>query len=160
MKKILSVILLTFITMNVSAKTFEFYQTDNIHNKLRLNTITGEIYQLQSDGQKFLINPAISPKGQGGRYDLVKTKNMWTYILVDSFHGKLWQCQYSIKGDNYRFCETINGTALAKTNTRKFTIEPMTSMFQYYLINQQNGKMWQFQWSNKSEDGYIWIKEY
>ena len=159
MKKILLTSLMIFSSSLTFSKTFEIFQTENIHNKLRLNTLTGEIYQLQSDGQKFIVQKPIS-KPNGERYSLHKTENMWTYILLDEVQGKLWQCQYSIKGDDYRFCKVINSKPLSTSKSTKFTIEPMTSMFQYYLTNQENGEMWQFQWSNKNEEGYTWIKKY
>lgn len=50
----------------------------------------------------------------------------------------------------------INDVALSYTETNKFTIEPMTSMFQFYLIDNETGEMWKFQWSTKGAD-YIWI---
>lgn len=40
-----------------------------------------------------------------------------------------------------------------------FTIQPLVSMYQYYLINEQNGDMWMFQWST-SGDEYRWIKKF
>ena len=46
MKKILLITLL-FISLAVNAQTYKLYQTHNIHNQLKLNTITGEIYQIQ-----------------------------------------------------------------------------------------------------------------
>ena len=81
---------------------------------------------------------------------------MWTYILLDQFSGKLWQCQYSVDSVEYITSFVINNTELSSTETNKFTIQPMTSMFQYYLINDNSGDMWKFQWSTKGAD-YIWI---
>ena len=92
MNKIILMILL-LIPTQLSAQTFQFYQTQNIHNQLRLNTKTGEVYQIQDDGSKFLVHAPSTPESQDQRYSLHKTKNMWTFILLDEFTGKLWQCQ-------------------------------------------------------------------
>jgi hypothetical protein len=144
----------------VSYVQFKLFQTRNIHNTLRLNTVTGEIVQIQNNGLKFLVTLPLSPNDGIERYSLHKTKNMWTYILLDETKGKLWQCQFSVKeGDDSRFCLSINSSSLSSTTIRKFSIQPLTSMFQYYLINQLNGEMWMFQWSTKDEDGYRWIKK-
>ena len=77
----------------LSAQTYKLYQTDNIHNQLRLNTKTGEVYQIQTDGQKFIVQYGLTIQNAvENRYSLHKTENIWTYILLDTFTGKLWQC--------------------------------------------------------------------
>jgi hypothetical protein len=32
-------------------------------------------------------------------------------------------------------------------------------MFQFYLVNEETGEMWKFQWSTKEDDGYRWIQK-
>lgn len=158
MKKLILIFTL-FIGYAVSAQTYKLYQTDNIHNQLKLNTKTGEVYQVQDDGQTFLVHEASTPLNEKvNRYALYKTKNMWTYILLDKFSGKLWQCQYSTEGVEYITSIVINDVALSYTETNKFTIKPMTSMFQYYLIDNGTGEMWKFQWSTDSAE-YRWIEK-
>jgi hypothetical protein len=116
MKKLL-ILFALFLSPIIYAQTYKLFQTENIHNQLRLNSVTGEVYQIQSDGQKFLVSEAItSGTGKSGRYNLYKTENMWTYILLDRFTGKLWQCQYSIEGSEYRGSWEINASVLS---TRK-----------------------------------------
>jgi len=161
MNKILLIFFILLWNSIVYAQPYNLYQTDNIHNQLRLNSITGEVVQIQDDGQRFLVHSAITlESGKPDRYALYKTKNMWTYILLDRFTGKLWQCQYSVEGAEYRSSWVINPYVLSTTEKSKFTIQPLTSMFQFYLINQETGDMWKFQWSTKSEDGYRWIEKF
>ena len=62
MKKAILSLVVLLVTVNGYAKTFEFYQTQNIHNKIRLNNKTGELYQIQSDGLKVKIQSGITPK--------------------------------------------------------------------------------------------------
>ena len=158
--KFLIVIFALFFSFGVHAQTYKFYQTQNIHNQLRLNTKTGEVYQIQNDGLSFLVHSASTPWNENpNRYALYETKNMWTFILLDKYSGKLWQCQYSVKGDDYRASWVINSNILSYTDTNKFTIQPLTSMYQYYLINDETGEMWKFQWSTKGED-YRWIEKF
>jgi hypothetical protein len=158
MKKLM-VIFTLFLSLVSNAQTYKLYKTDNIHNQLRLNTATGEVYQIQDDGQKFLVHEVTSPSNEKpDRYALYKTQNMWTFILLDKFSGLIWQCQYSVKGVEYITSVVINPNALSYTQSNKFTIQPMTSMFQYYLINEETGEMWQFQW-NTEGDEYRWIKK-
>jgi hypothetical protein len=157
--KRLILIFTILIGFEVNAQTYKFYQTDNIHNQLKLNTKTGEVHQLQNDGQLFLVHEASTPYNEKpNRYDLYKTENMWTYILLDKFSGKLWQCQYSVEGVEHIMSLVINNFALSDSESNKFTIKPMTSMFQYYLINDETGEMWKFQWNTQGDD-YRWIEK-
>jgi hypothetical protein len=141
------------------AQTYNFYQTENIYNQLRLNSKTGEVYQIQNDGQTFLVQNEITPENElYNRYSLEKTENMWTYILLDKVSGKLWQCQYSVQGEAYRHSWIINPNSLSETPKSKFNIQPLISMFQYYLVNEETGEMWKFQWSTKGDE-YRWIEK-
>jgi hypothetical protein len=158
MKKLILIIAL-FISFTANAQTYKLYQTDNIHNQLKLNTKTGEVYQVQTDGQTFLVHEATTPNNEKpNRFILYKTQNMWTYILLDKFSGKLWQCQYSTKGTEYISSWIVNPSELSSSETNKFTIQPMTSMYQYYLVNDETGEMWKFQWSTKGAE-YRWIEK-
>jgi len=158
MKKLLLFIAI-ISNIGLFAQTYKFYQTQNIHNQLKLNTKTGEVYQIQNDGQKFLVNEAKTPSNDKlNRYILVETKNLWTFILLDQFSGKLWQCQYSVSDVKDIMTVIINPNALSNTQTNKFTIQPLTSMYQFYLINQESGEMWKFQWSTKGDE-YRWINK-
>lgn len=158
MKKLI-VIFVLLLSFAGNAQTYKLYQTENINNQLKLNTKTGEVYQVQNDGQTFLVHEATTPNNEKtNRYSLYKTENMWTYILLDKFSGKLWQCQYSVKGVEYITSVVINPDELSSTESNKFTIQPMTSMFQFYLLNEETGETWQFQWSTQGDE-YRWIKK-
>lgn len=216
MKRLLT-LLLCLLPIMVTGQTYKMYQTRNYHNQLRLNTATGEVTQLQDDGQSWTICEAIEVNGRfTSRFCLYETQNMWTFILLDTYTGKNWQVQYSVKGTDYMFtvpinaisyafptaksmwtnrfqmfatqnmwtfimldsyngrlwqvqysssdlnslmCIPINETELSKSYVRSiFSIQPMVSMYQYYLINNSTGEMWQFQWTTKGDD-YRWIKK-
>ena len=115
--------------------------------------------QVQDDGGSWYVCYAQTPDETiTDRYFLYPTKNMWTFILVDSFYGKLWQCQFSVDGAEYIFSVPINETILSYSKYSKFEISPMTSMYQFYLTNGDTGEMWQFQWTTDGPE-YRWIKK-
>lgn len=160
MKKIIITMIVVLTTMTAWAQTYKFYQTDNIHNQLRLNTKTGEVSQIQDDNQTFLVHPSTTQDNEiSNKYELFKTKNMWTYILLDKDTGKLWQCQYSVKGVEYISSWAINLVDLSSSKHSRFTIQPLTSMYQYYLIDEETGEMWKFQWTTDGEN-YRWIVKF
>ena len=163
MKHILKTFALFFIlTVSVVAKaqTYEFFQTRNYHNQLRLNTKTGEVYQVQDDGGCWLVNKAITPKSvTPKRYNLYPTKNIWTFILIDTFTGKLWQTQFTVDAEGSRFSIPINEKVLSNSKRSIFEVKPMLSMYQFYLINSNTGEMWKFQWTTENDESYRWIEK-
>ena len=103
---------------------FKMYQTENIHNLLKLDTWTGRVWQVQwgdtQDRIEVLINykdlrdwPTgeeddyeYAAKNRNGRFELYPTKNMYTFILLDTYSGKTYQVQWSTKYEG-RFCVPI-----------------------------------------------------
>lgn len=159
MKKTLFILFILCSTISYGQK-YQMYNTQNYHNQLRLNSATGEVYQIQDDGGKWLIVNDIEPNGEvPNRFKLYETENIWTFIELDTFTGRLWQVQFSTESVAYMIYVPINIVKLGDYNKSVFTISPMTSMFQYYLINEDTGEMWMFQWSTKGDD-YRWIKPY
>ena len=66
-----------FCTFICSAQTYKIYNTQNYHNQLRLNTATGEVKQIQDDGQSWMICPGIdNSQSVSGRYNLNETQNI------------------------------------------------------------------------------------
>ena len=61
MNNLLRIIILTIglsVNLTLRSQTYEFFQTRNYHNQLRLNTKTGEVYQVQDDGGSWIVNNA------------------------------------------------------------------------------------------------------
>jgi hypothetical protein len=86
---------------------YRLFPTTNMYTFLKLNTATGQIYQLQygMDDTNRMIVPlsvdiltAIKPL-KPGTFTLYPTTNMWTFILVDQVAGNCWQVQWNIDKD-------------------------------------------------------------
>ena len=113
MKKLIVSCALMVITLVSYAQTYKMYSTRNYHNQLRLNTMTGEVQQIQDDGQSWEICSAREASGDKvGRFCLYETQNMWTFIMLDTYTGKNWQVQFSVKGEDYMFAAPINFSLL------------------------------------------------
>jgi hypothetical protein len=56
-------------------KFIKMYSTRNYHNQLRLNTMTGEVQQIQDDGQSWIICSAREISGdKESRFAFMKHK--------------------------------------------------------------------------------------
>lgn len=94
------------------------------------------------------------------RFQLFQTQNIWTFILLDSYNGRLWQVQYSTQDIDNLMIIPINIHELVPDgDSRIFSMQPLMSMFQYLLINDKTGDIWKFQWSTESDD-YRWIERF
>lgn len=90
MRKIATLLILCFMPICLFAQTYKMYQTRNYHNQLRLNTATGEVLQVQDDGQSWKICDAVEDGGEiDNRFCLYETQNMWTFIMLDTLRVRI-----------------------------------------------------------------------
>lgn len=91
------------------ATVFKLYPTQNMWNFLQLNTVTGQILQLQYDldlknqGAVPLNSKSLLSEDDAeiiGRFALYPTQNMWNFILLDQIKGYSWQVQWSLEEKN------------------------------------------------------------
>lgn len=109
---------------SLESQRYKMYQTENIYNLLKLDTWTGRVWQVQwgdtNERVEVMINyrdlrdwPTgkedeyeYAAKNRNGRFEMYPTKNIYTFILLDTFSGKTYQVQWST-GYGGRFCEPI-----------------------------------------------------
>jgi|SRR5579859_2891942 len=87
-------------------------------------------------------------------YHLFATTNIWTFILLDTATGRAWQVQYSLD-DTPTGRAVINESSLlpdgvAPKNGR-FTLYPTQNMFNFLLLDREDSRIWQLQWSLESK---------
>jgi hypothetical protein len=84
---------------------YRLFKTQNMWNFIKLNTRTGQMWQIQFDvpgdnrGVTYLNLLPLVPKEKevDGRFTLYSTENIHTFILLDQLEGKTWQVQWSIE---------------------------------------------------------------
>ena len=90
--------------MGYIAPRFKLYETENMHILLKLNTATGAIWMLQyemGDTKAALVPIAerdaawVDEEGRPGRFELYPTKNMYTFIMLDTEKGTTYQVQWN-----------------------------------------------------------------
>ena len=87
---------------------YKMIATENIHILLKWNTRTGEVWMTQyalsgTDALEHLLPSAIniaSEDSWNGRFELYPTKNMFNFIMVDTYYGTTYQVQWNTKDDN------------------------------------------------------------
>lgn len=89
------------------AYTYELVPTQNIWTFIKLNTATGQMWQVQYDVNgynrgEFTLSPnsqVAEGEGQDGRFALYPTQNIYNFILLDRIDGRMWQVQWSTKAN-------------------------------------------------------------
>jgi hypothetical protein len=87
-------------------------------------------------------------------YQLVPTTNIWTQLLLDTSTGQVWQIQFSL-GNSPSARWVINDSSmLPQGETRKngrFALYPTQNMYNFLLLDRQDSRIWQLQWSADAE---------
>ena len=90
------------------------------------------------------------------RYRLFATKNMYTFIKLDTRNGLMWQVQWSTKGADYRYETILNDLKLAETNENgRFFLYSTTNIYNSILLDQFDGRAWQVQWNSEKSDRLV-----
>lgn len=83
-------------------------------------------------------------------YKLYPTKNMWTFIKLNTSNGQMWQVQFAINEEGKRREEILSLSRLAYGNDAvrgRFELYPTENMYNFILLDQVDGRTWQVQWS-------------
>jgi len=84
------------------------------------------------------------------RYRLFRTQNIWTYIELDTKTGRIWQVTFAVDADAGYGRFTINEQVLVKPDASRdgrFTLYPTHNMWTFILVDQDDGRTWQVQYS-------------
>jgi hypothetical protein len=95
-----------------SHATYRLFRTANIYTFLKLDTRTGQIWQVQwaTDDQhrlttvlnRTILVPVIKGEQprilEPGRFTLSPTSNIHTFVLLDTEDGRTWQVQWGDEG--------------------------------------------------------------
>lgn len=114
---------------------------------------------LQLDTIKVQLLTRISQHTAPG-YKLYPTENMWTFLELETFTGRIWQVQFSMDS-NKRFKVPVNtrdysiydpDTGLVDNSyAGRFELYPTQNMYNFILLDTYNGDTWQVQWSMDEE---------
>lgn len=87
-------------------------------------------------------------------YKLYKTENMWTFLELETFSGKIWQVQYTVDESKASRMKTgLSYRNLVPADdpdgefAGRFELYPTQNMYNFILLDTATGKTWQAQWS-------------
>lgn len=89
------------------------------------------------------------------RYKLYKTENVYTFLKLDTRTGYIDQVQWSLD-ESKEFTVPINSIILSTSGTcGTFELIPTQNMYQFILLDKEQGRMWHVQWGMETEKRWI-----
>ena len=89
------------------------------------------------------------------RFRLFETQNVWTFLLLDTSSGRVWQVQYSTNNEHPRLLTPINEEKLTPPHiigrVGRFTLHPTHNMWNFLLLDREDGNVYQCQFSIGTE---------
>lgn len=91
-------------------------------------------------------------------YRLYSTENMWNFLELETYTGRIWQVQYSVKGPDYRFKTVLNENSLIPYMdpvgefAGRFELYKTQNMYNFILLDTASGNTWQVQWSTEPKE--------
>jgi len=84
-------------------------------------------------------------------YRLFPTQNRWTFIKLNTRNGQMWQVQYSLEYNNLEVPLSLT-TRVSSENEKngRFFLYPTQNMYNFILLDQVDGRVWQVQWSTEA----------
>lgn len=96
--------------------------------------------------------------GDAPTYKLYKTQNMWIFIKLNTQTGRMTLVQYSVNDDTDRgeFDLNIINLAVGKEKINgRFALTPTENMWNFILLDQIDGDVWQVQWSIEPRNRFV-----
>ncbi len=126
--------------------------------KIKFFTLAFVLFTIVSfaQNQTKLNNTASTIKvSENSIYQLFPTTNYWTFIKLDTRNGRMWQVHFSIKDDSGDDELILNSIPLVKEENEvngRFTLYPTENMYNFLLLDQIDGFVYQVQWSMEKEN--------
>ena len=113
-------------------------------------------YLMPAGSQEKLV--VMPPTKADVNFKLYPTQNMYNFLLLDTRNGRIWQEQWNTES-NKRFETVLSSKTLTHSTedeiTGRFELYPTTNMYNFILVDQINGNVWQVQWSFKVSERMV-----
>ncbi|WP_104381685.1 hypothetical protein [Sphingobacterium sp. HMA12] len=93
-------------------------------------------------------------------YKLFPTQNMFTFIKLNTRNGQMWQIETD-KVNKNKAVMTLSAMPLASKEEEKngrFFLYSTTNIFNFILLDQIDGRMWQVSWGREKDRKVLLIE--
>ena len=109
----------------------------------------------QTDERQQTVTSSISNKD--AKFLLFPTRNNYIFLKLNTSNGEVYLVQFSLDKPESRFETKIESYLYPLVSTKeesngRFYLYPTANFFNYLLVDQIDGRVWQLQWGFKSAD--------
>ncbi|MBQ5669747.1 MAG: hypothetical protein IIV29_03565 [Tidjanibacter sp.] len=104
-----------------------------------------------------LLSSCGSQSNDAKNYEIYPTKNMWTFVKLDTRNGMMWQMQFTLKDEaEYRYATELStydlNTTGPKNKAGRYELHETQNMYNFILLDTHTGRSWQVQWSTEAKN--------
>jgi hypothetical protein len=89
-------------------------------------------------------------------FRLFSTRNMYTFIKLNTRNGQMWQVQWDTKSSQFETpLSLITRVTKEEENNGRFFLYPTTNIYNFILLDQIDGRAWQVQWSIEEKERMV-----
>lgn len=89
-------------------------------------------------------------------YRLFSTRNMYTFIKLDTRNGQMWQVQWNTNSNQFETpLSLIYLVTEEDEKNGRFFLYPTTNIYNFILVDQIDGRVWQVQWSIEAKNRMV-----
>ena len=92
------------------------------------------------------------------RFKVYKTENLYNLLKLDTATGAVWMVQYGMNDDSSAGEFTLDDSSLLWSDEPevpgRYELYPTNNMYNFILLDTQQGKTYQVQWSTKSSQRF------
>lgn len=115
---------------------------------LLLVTVAASCLFSQTEVTPYVIQYSQDPNAP---FRLYQTKNIYTYLKLDTRNGQLTQVQWSLKENEFETpLSYMSRVPIGEPDTipGRFTLYATSNIYTFLLVDQKNGKVYHVQWNN------------
>ena len=91
-------------------------------------------------------------------YELYPTKNMWTFLKLNTITGQIWIVQWNPEVGK-RFTYELNTAYRVKDEDNlipgRFSLYPTDNIYNFILMDNISGECWQVQWNFDEDKRFV-----
>ena len=90
-------------------------------------------------------------------YELFPTQNMWNFLKLNTRDGRIAIVQFDVSSNNRMETDLNISPLVEEQNAQngRFTLYPTSNMYNFILLDQIDGRVWQVQWSFEKDQRMI-----
>ena len=93
----------------------------------------------------------VYPFNPDANYQLYPTRNRYTFLKLDTRTGEIWHVQWSTEDNEmqYPLCDSPLYESDTTRVAGRFALYPTTNWYNFILLDQKEGTVWQIQWNTE-----------